>query len=200
MKEIKEIKNIYICLDTIEDNQIIKKILVEFMDDSKSYFTLSDRYYEKNFKKQDKLYHEFEKEIEPYINKALETDYKSGQSKLIMVHSNDEMLNSYVEKCITDIDKDENISSENLHLTAACFSSLLSFLSPYSFFKFFALSTSAFALSDNLSYMEDKKSKRFVKKGKALLSLLTIVLQIDSLATGISDLSINSHEFTRIKP
>ena len=45
--------------------------------------------------------------------------------------------------------------------------------------------------------MEDKKSKRFVKKVKALLSLLTIVLQIDSLATGISDLSINSHEFTR---
>ena len=41
MKEIKEIKNIYICLDTIEDNQIIKKILVEFMDDSKSYFMLS---------------------------------------------------------------------------------------------------------------------------------------------------------------
>ena len=197
MKEIKEIKNIYICLDTIEDNQIIKKILVEFMDNTKDYFMLSDCYYKNNFKKQDKLYHEFEKEIEPYINKALETDYKSGQSKLIMVHSNDEMLNSYVEKCITDIDKDENISSENLHLTAACFSSLLSFLSPYSFFKFFALSTSAFALSDNLSYMEDKKSKRFVKKVKALLSLLTIVLQIDSLATGISDLSINSHEFTR---
>ena len=40
MKEIKEIKNIYICLDTIEDNQIIKKILVEFMDDSKIYFML----------------------------------------------------------------------------------------------------------------------------------------------------------------
>ena len=48
MKEIKEIKNIYICLDTIEDNQIIKKILVEFMDSSKSYFMLSDHYYEKN--------------------------------------------------------------------------------------------------------------------------------------------------------
>ena len=69
MKEIKEIKRIYICDDIINDSHIIKKILVEFMNDSKSYFTLSDRYYEKNFKKQDKLYHEFEKEIEPYINK-----------------------------------------------------------------------------------------------------------------------------------
>ena len=64
MKEIKEIKNIYICLDTIEDNQVIKKILVEFMDNTKDYFMLSDRYYKNNFKKQDKLYHEFEKEIE----------------------------------------------------------------------------------------------------------------------------------------
>ena len=197
MKEIKEIKRIYICDDIINDNHIIKKVLVEFMDDSKDYFTLSDRYYENNLKKQDKLYHEFEKKIEPYINKALETDCKSGSSKLVMVHSNDERLNAYVEKCIADIDKDDNIFNENLCLTAACFSSLLSFLSPYSFFKFFALSTSAFALSDNLSYVEDKKSKRIVKKGKALLSLLTIVLQIDSLVTGISDLSINSQEFTR---
>ena len=113
MKEIKEIKNIYICLDTIEDNQIIKKILVEFMDDSKSYFMLSDRYYKNNFKKQDKLYHEFEKEIEPYINKTLETDYESGPSKLIMVDKNDEKLNNYVEECITDIDKKLTIASEN---------------------------------------------------------------------------------------
>ena len=51
MKEIKEIKNIYICLDTIEDNQVIKKILVEFMDNTKDYFMLSDRYYKNNFKK-----------------------------------------------------------------------------------------------------------------------------------------------------
>ena len=43
MKEIKEIKNIYICLDTIEDNQVIKKILVEFKDNTKDYFRLSDR-------------------------------------------------------------------------------------------------------------------------------------------------------------
>ena len=46
MKEIKEIKRIYICDDIINDSHIIKKILVEFMNDSKSYFTLSDRYYE----------------------------------------------------------------------------------------------------------------------------------------------------------
>ena len=113
MKEIKEIKNIYICLDTIEDNQVIKKILVEFMDNTKDYFMLSDRYYKNNFKKQDKLYHEFEKEIEPYINKTLETDYESGPSKLIMVDKNDEKLNKKVDR----MNKIAKEASEQSHRT-----------------------------------------------------------------------------------
>ena len=171
MKEIKEIKRIYICLDTIEDNQIIKKILVEFMDDSKSYFMLSDRYYKNNFKKQDKLYHEFEKEIEPYINKTLETDYESGPSKLIMVDKNDEKLNNYVEECITEINKENSILVENINLAAACLNNLLSFLNPSSSFKIFALSAGLVALSRNLSYTEDKRSKKIEKKVKAVTSI-----------------------------
>lgn len=197
MKEIKEIKNIYICLDTIEDNQVIKKILVEFKDNTKDYFMLSDRYYKNNFKKQDKLYHEFEKEIEPYINKTLETDYESGPSKLIMVDKNDEKLNNYVEECITEINKENSILVENINLAAACLNNLLSFLNPSSSFKIFALSAGLVALSRNLSYTEDKRSKKIEKKVKAVTSISILVAQIVSLITGIFNLSINSQKFTR---
>ena len=202
MKEIKEIKHIYICLDTIENNQIIKKILVEFVDNSKDYFMLSDRYYKKNFQKQDKLYHEFEKEIEPYINKALETDYKSGPSKLIMVDKNDEKLNNYIEKCIMEIDKEKNIDAENYNVVISCLDNYASVLSsnfPYikGLCGFITALNSMVAIMHNFSYHADGKKEKLYKNAKLLVSLYILFYQVASFITGIHNLSIHQEEFTR---
>ncbi len=204
MKEIKEIKNIYICLDAIENNQVIKKILVEFMDNTKDYFMLSDRYYKNNFKKQDKLYQEFEKKIEPYINKAMATDYTSGPSKLIMVDKNDEKLNNYVEECITDIDKKLTIASENTNLVMACLNHLVSSIS-YSVFSFpslsvpVAISASLRAFRDNYSYQEDTSGKKIIKNIKLFTSMSILTMQISSLITGVFNLYIHPETFKYYK-
>lgn len=202
MKKIKEIKNIYICDDTIDENRIIQTVLVEFMDDTKDYFMLDDNYHKKSLKKQNKLYHIFEKEIEPYIDKALETDYKSGPSKLTIVHKNDEKLNNYIEKCIMEIDKQKNIDAENYNVVISCLNNYASVLSSdFSYLKglcgFIAVLNSMVAIMHNFSYHADGKKEKLYKNAKLLVSLYILFYQAASFITGIHNLSIHQEEFTR---